>query len=252
MSMHKNYKITLKNYLLFLKNEKKFYKRNIFKYENTIEKIDNWTDFKFSKNLLWYNLIKKNCKAKISKKHLEKLENWKYDKNKGRLFHTSGGFFSIEGYSIKNAGREVNKWDQPFIKQNNLVGGIIGLVRTRINQVPHYLIEGKYEPGNYNMIQLSPSVQSTYSNLNQKHKGERNKIIQFYFKKGYKTLKKVWVSEDGGRLFKKRNLHWIIESQFKNIPLEKNYKWLSLWEIEEFINKGTYVGPHLRAILSLI
>ena len=118
--------------------------------------------------------------------------------------------------------------------------------------MPHYLIEGKYEPGNYNMIQLSPSVQSTYSNLNQKHKGERNKIIQFYFKKGYKTLRKVWFSEDGGRLFKKRNLHWIIESQYKNIPLEKNYKWLSLWEIEEFINNGTYVGPHLRAILSLI
>ena len=118
--------------------------------------------------------------------------------------------------------------------------------------MPHYLVEAKYEPGNYNMIQLSPSVQSTYSNLNQVHKGERNKVIQFFFKKKFKTLRKIWVSEDGGRLFKKRNLHWIIESQYKNIPLTGNYKWLSLWEIEEFINKGTYVGPHLRAILSLI
>ena len=250
--MHKEFNKTLENYLLFLKAEKKFKKKNIFKYENAIEKINNWTNSNFQKNFIWYNNVKRNCKARVKKTHIEKLKKWNYDKVKGRLFHSSGGFFSIEGYSVTNAGREVNKWDQPFIKQNNLVGGIIGLVRTKINGVPHYLVEAKYEPGNYNMIQLSPSVQSTYSNLNQVHKGERNKVIQFFFKKKFKTLRKIWVSEDGGRLFKKRNLHWIIESQYKNIPLTGNYKWLSLWEIEEFINKGTYVGPHLRAILSLI
>ena len=250
--MDKRYKETLLKYIYFLKKEKIFEKKNIFKYENTIEKMNNWTNSSFRKNLGWYNSIKKNCKAKINKIHLEKLEKWKYDKKKGRFYHTSGGFFSIEGYSIKDAGREVDKWDQPFIKQNNLVGGIIGLVRTEINGVPHYLIEAKYEPGNFNMIQLSPSVQSTYSNLNQVHKGERNKIIQSYYKKNFKTLRKIWVSEDGGRLFKKRNLHWIIETNSRKIYLTRNYKWLSLWEIEQFINNGTYVGPHLRAILSLI
>ena len=154
--------------------------------------------------------------------------------------------------STKNASREVKSWDQPFIKQINFVGGIIGLVRKKIRGIPHYLVEAKFEPGNYNLIQLSPSVQATYSNLNQVHKGYRNKVINAYFKKDFKLIRKTWVSEDGGRLFKKRNMHWIIETKKSKINLPKNYKWLTLWEINEFINKGVYVGPHLRAILSLI
>ena len=64
------------------------------------------------------------------------------------------------GISIKNASREINSWDQPFIKQHKLNGGIIGLVRKKIKGVPHYLVEAKFEPGNFNKIQISPSVQA--------------------------------------------------------------------------------------------
>jgi len=196
--------------------------------------------------------IKKKNKAKIKIKHLEKLKKWNYDKKKGILYHSSGGFFSVIGLEVKNAGREINNWDQPLIKQKNYVGGVIGLVRKKINNIPHYLVEAKFEPGNYNVIQISPSVQATYSNLDQVHKGSRNKIINAYFKKKFKTVRKIWVSEDGGRLYKKRNLHWIINSEKKIIKLPKTYKWITLWEINQFMKKGTYVGPHLRAILSLI
>ena len=84
-------------------------------------------------------MLKRIAKPKVKKTHIENLKKWNYDKVKGRLFHQVC-FFSIEIFCT-NAGREVNKWDQPFIKQNNLVGGIIGLVRTKINDVPHYLVE---------------------------------------------------------------------------------------------------------------
>ena len=67
----------------------------------------------------------------------------------------------------------MNSWDQPFIKQIGYKGGIIGLVRALIDGVPHYLIDAKFEPGNYNDIQLSPSLQATYSNLNRVHLGSK-------------------------------------------------------------------------------
>ena len=38
-------------------------------------------------------MLKENCKAKVKKTHIEKLKKWNYDKVKGRLFHSSGGFF---------------------------------------------------------------------------------------------------------------------------------------------------------------
>ena len=251
--MRKNlFRLELDKYIFFLKKNNLYEKKKKINYEFNIEKIKNWTGKDFKENLKWFNKQKKNCKAIINYKHLENLKKWEYDKKKGIIYHTSGGFFSIVGIRTTNASREVMEWDQPFIKQVKLVGGIIGLVRKTIKGIPHYLVEAKFEPGNYKLIQLSPSVQATYSNLNQVHKGYRNKVINSYFKKNFKSIRKTWVSEDGGRLFKKRNMHWIIETEMPKIKLPQSYKWLTIWEINEFINKGTYVGPHLRAILSLI
>tara|TARA_Y100000816_G_C26105888_1_gene587700 strand:+ start:3893 stop:4651 length:759 start_codon:yes stop_codon:yes gene_type:complete len=247
-----NFILIVKIYLNFLKKNNLYEKRKKFFYENNIEKMENWTNVNFNKTLAWYNNIRKNNKAKIINVHLEKMRKWTYDKSKGVISHDSGEFFSIEGKRTINSKREVKSWDQPFIKQIGYKGGIIGLVRTIINGVPHYLIEAKFEPGNYNEIQLSPSLQATYSNLNRVHLGSKPKVAKKYFKKNFKTIRKFWVTEDGGRLFKKRNLHWIIQYNGKiNLP-GKSYRWLTLWELDKFIKMGYYVGPHLRSILSLI
>ena len=117
-------------------------------------------------------------------------------------------------------------------------GGIIGLIRKKINGVPHYLIEAKFEPGNYGKIQLSPSLQATYSNLQRAHEGEANFINTKFFKKNFKTLKKYWVNEDGGRLYKKRNLHYIINTEINDYQIPgNNFRWMTLWQIREFLKK---------------
>ena len=247
-----NYQIALQNYLNFLKKNNLFDNKKRFFYENNIEKLSNWTNTNFKKNILWYKKIKKNNKAKVENIHLEKMKKWTYDPIKGILSHDSGEFFSIEGRRITNTKREVNSWDQPFIKQIGYKGGIIGLVRSKIKGIPHYLVDAKFEPGNFNDVQLSPSLQATYSNLNRVHLGNKPKVANKYFKRNFKTIRKFWVTEDGGRLFKKRNLHWIIQYSGKiNVP-GPTYKWLTLWELDRFIKMGYYVGPHLRSILSLI
>ena len=243
---------TLKTYIIFLKRNSLYDRKKIFFYENNIEKLKNWTNLDFRKNVEWYKKIKKNNKAVVQNVHLEKMKKWTYDKKKGTISHDSGEFFCIEGKRISKTKREVNNWDQPFIKQIGYKGGIIGLVRSVVKGVPHYLVDAKFEPGNYNDIQLSPSLQATYSNLNRVHLGNKPKVANKYFKKNFKTIRKFWVTEDGGRLFKKRNLHWIIQYNGKiNLP-GPTYKWLTLWELDKFIKMGYYVGPHLRSILSLI
>jgi len=247
-----DYNLALKTYISFLKKSSLYDHKKIFFYENNIEKLKNWTNLDFKKNIKWYKKIKKNNKAVVQDVHLEKMKKWTYDKKKGTISHDSGEFFCIEGKRISNSKREVNSWDQPFIKQIGYKGGIIGLVRSTVKGVPHYLVDAKFEPGNYNDIQLSPSLQATYSNLNRVHLGNKPKVANKYFKKNFKTIRKFWVTEDGGRLFKKRNLHWIIQYNGKiNLP-GPTYKWLTLWELDKFIKMGYYVGPHLRSILSLI
>ena len=44
----------------------------------------------------------------------------------------------------------------------------------------------------------------------------------------------------------------IIEYKGKPKLPSKRYKWLTLWEIDKLIKHGPIVGPHLRAILSLL
>ncbi len=246
-----NFLETLILYKKFLKHNKIFMDDQKILYEFTIEKSYNWTKSKFNEKLSWYQRIKKKNKSLVTYKNLNELNGWNFRDNK-ELAHKSKKFFSVIGISIKNASREVNSWDQPFIKQHKLNGGIIGLVRKKIKGVPHYLVEAKFEPGNFNKIQISPSVQATYSNINRIHHGKANKILNFYFKNMYTTISKTLVTEDGGRFYKKRNLHWIINTKKKCLDLPENFRWLTLWEISKFIKKRSMVSPHLRAILSLI
>ena len=201
----------------------------------------------------WYRKIIKQANIKIKTIPLKKCNSWKMNDN-GHIAHSSGSFYKVEGVRVlKSFNREIKEgWDQPMFTEPGFDGGILGLLKKKINNMPHYLVNAKFEPGNYNDIQLSPSLQATYSNLNRVHLGNKPKVANKYFKKNFKTIRKFWVTEDGGRLFKKRNLHWIIQYNGKiNLP-GPTYKWLTLWELDKFIKMGYYVGPHLRSILSLI
>lgn len=253
--MKKKFNDLLTEYITFLKNKKILSKKKIIDYEFQLEKLRDWKS-KHNTNYLmrWFINEQKINKSKISIIHLNKLKKWKFNKTQGSIFHESGEFFKIIGVRVKNAKREVDEWDQPFIMQIGYKGGLIGLVRTYIKGVPHYLVEAKFEPGNYGKVQLSPSVQATYSNINTIHLGKKNIIKKKFFNKNFFTIRKYWVTEDGGRLYKKRNLHWIIHYTGKDIDLGKNksYKWVTLWQINQMIKKKSFVSPHLRSILSLI
>ena len=111
-------------------------------------------------------------------------------------------------------------------------------VRANIKNIPHYLVDAKFEPGNYNQIQISPSLQATYSNLDRVHLGLKPKVVKKYFSRNYTTIRKFWVTEDGGRLYLKRNLHWIIQFEGKINTPGKTYRWMTLWELDKFIKMG--------------
>ena len=131
-----NYHKTLNDYVTFLKKKKVYNAKNRFFYENNIEKLSNWTGSDFIKTSRWFQNIRKKNKAKVKTIHLEKMKHWTYDKKRGVIKHNSGEFFKVEGKRILNSQREVQKWDQPFMTQIGFKGGIIGLVRANINNIP--------------------------------------------------------------------------------------------------------------------
>ena len=205
----------------------------------------------------WYKKIVKQSNVKIRIIPLKKCKNWKLNKN-GKISHISGSFYKVEGVRIlKSFNREINKgWDQPMFTEPGYDGGILGLLKKKINSTPHYLINAKFEPGNYNFIQLSPTVQATFSNIKKAHGGREVKFFNFFkspHKKDCKIIFKQWVSEEGGRLRNKRNLAIMVEyKSTKKIEIGSDFKWVTLSQIKELILENAVINPHLRTLVSFI
>tara|TARA_B100000945_G_C20365732_1_gene589514 strand:- start:573 stop:1337 length:765 start_codon:yes stop_codon:yes gene_type:complete len=203
----------------------------------------------------WYETIVRNLDATIENIDVNDCNLWDSDSS-GNIEHSSKQFFRITGIRVNNSSsREVGDkgWDQPILSEVTQDGGLLGLVRSYIKGLPHYLIEAKFEPGNYNLIQLSPTLQATFSNLNRAHGGKKPNYSEFF--DDYETNEEdyifnQWLSEDGGRLFNKRNLGLVKNIDYKAISnIEENFHWISLYQIKNFLNKGTYVNPHLARLI---
>ena len=203
----------------------------------------------------WAEKIKKRFNTEIKEIPLGDLQNWNVDSNK--IAHSSGKFFEVLGFRVGiNSTREVEAgWDQPIIKEHGFDGGVLCLLRTYIEELPHYLIQAKFEPGNYNYIQLSPTLQATFSNLNQEHGGGKPPYSEFfedYSKNQNEYIFNEWLTEDGGKFYFKRNRGLVKQVDYENTYLlDDSFMWLSLFQIKKLLQKNSLVNPHLSRLIFL-
>ena len=207
--------------------------------------------------LNWYEKQKANCEMSYEHIPLNNCVDWSFNDETGSFVHSSGEFFRVDGIRISNTkNREVTGgWDQPILTQIGYDGGILGLIRKRINGVPHYLVEAKAEPGNFGIVQISTTLQATFSNIKQAHKGNKTLYSEFFMepeKNNSQVIFRRWMSEDGGRLLNKRNLSMIVEAEDIGM-IPESFLWLTLHQLIE-INRTTdaIIAPHIRGILSAL
>ena len=203
----------------------------------------------------WANTKTKQFNTSLEEVPLGSLNKWKIENDK--ISHDSGKFFEILGLRIgSDPSREVSTgWDQPIVKEYNFDGGILGLLRTYIDDLPHYLVQAQFEPGNYGPIQISPTLQATFSNINQEHGGRKPHYHQFFsdFEKNTSDYKfNAWLSEDGGKFYKKRNRGLVKQVKSENIQIiDDNFKWVSLRQIKKMLELNSLINPHLARLIFL-
>ena len=128
-------------------------------------------------------------------------------------------------------------------------------MRKKVSGIPHYLINAKAEPGNYNGIQLSPTLQATKSNLEAAHGGSKPLFLDYFLntKTNDDVLFNQWLPEDGGRLFLKRNRGIVLGiSENTKFEIPNDFKWVTLNQIIAFIGEENIVNPHLRSLISIL
>lgn len=251
-----NFIETLFSYKQFTENLQQ--EINTLRLETIVESLKDWSEFDNLEGVKsWFIKQQNECPMTIENIPLMECKNWSYNEERGILEHDSKEFFYLQGIRVINSkNREVVQgWEQPILTQVGFNGGILGLIRKKINSIPYYLVHAKAEPGNPDIVQISPTMQATFSNLKQAHQGEKPKFANFFQNpQNYdaKILFNQWMSEDGGRLHLKRNKGMIIEIQEdllkEELPI--SFKWLSLYQIKELIKINSWVSPHIRSIIS--
>jgi oxidase EvaA len=257
-----SYKQFLKRMSFALRDEDASITGNKLSVEFLVEQCAEWPSYMTYANVLtWYADIKKKCKMSIYPVSIDDCVNWRLNSDKTKIVHDSNDFFSVDFIRVTNTdSREVvNGWCQPIVTQVGYKGGIIGLLRTVIGDVPHYLVQAKAEPGNPELVQISPTLQVTYSNINKAHGGARPKLADIFLNPdsiGAKVLFDNNMPEDGGRFYLKTNRGIILQldgaETFLNDALDDSFTFLTLWQIKKLINTTTYVGPHIRNVVSFL
>lgn len=203
----------------------------------------------------FFKWLESRCHANIfsvEKTPLNKLKGWYFEKDTGNLVHESGKFFRIEGIDVQTNFGHTNHWMQPIINQPEI--GILGFLVKKINGVVHFLIQAKMEPGNVNLVQISPTVQATRSNFTQVHGGLRPKYLDYFLdRKNNKFLIDQLQSEQGSRFLCKRNRNMIVEiPENEDIEIYDDFCWLTLGQLFELLKIDNLVNMDSRTVLSCI
>jgi len=200
--------------------------------------------------LLW--LKEKNHKAKVLVNQIpfSEMRHWHFEDYTGNLIHESGKFFKIEGIRVKTNWGLVSQWEQPIINQPEV--GFLGIITKKFNGLLYFLMQAKIEPGNINLVQLSPTIQATKSNYSQVHKGKRPLFLEYFNgEKSVKVLLDQLQSEQGARFLRKRNRNIIVEiEENEKIELKENFCWLTLGQIKEFLQYDNIVNMDTRTVIS--
>ncbi|MBI5640750.1 MAG: NDP-hexose 2,3-dehydratase family protein [Nitrospirae bacterium] len=204
--------------------------------------LDSWINAKLTNTSLQAEIIP-----------VTEIEKWHIDRETGNICHDSGRFFTITGVKVRHRiGYEELQWDQPIIDQPET--GILGILAKKFEGVLHFCLQAKEEPGNINSVQLSPTVQATFSNYTQVHGGALPPFLELFLEPPEeKILFSKLQAEDGGRFLFKSNRNMIVladEAEAADLP--DNFIWMTLRQIDALMRHNNLINSCARSVLACL
>ncbi|TDC42872.1 NDP-hexose 2,3-dehydratase family protein [Micromonospora sp. KC213] len=196
----------------------------------------------------WFDSRARANRFRVTPTGLDALQGWTTDPDTGNIAHASGRFFTVEGLRVRTNSRQVTAWDQPIIIQPET--GILGILVKDFDGVPHFLMQAKMEPGNINLLQLSPTVQATRSNYTRVHRGSSVPYLEYFVAaRRHQVLFDSLQSEQGSWFLGKRNRNMIVYVD-EDVPVRDDFCWLSLPQLRELLSVDNLVNMDSRTVLS--
>lgn len=161
-------------------------------------------------------------------------------------------FFRVIGVRVRISNREVASWCQPLVQPMH--EGLCVLFRKRINGVMHYLLQAKVECGNYDVLELAPTIQC----LTGPYKNPIGYVPQYvseYIAGGIKgrVVIDALQSEEGGRFYHEQNRNVVFElDKGVDLPGHERFFWLTMAQMKEFLRFNNYLNIQVRSLISML
>ncbi|GAA2076992.1 NDP-hexose 2,3-dehydratase family protein [Actinomadura alba] len=186
----------------------------------------------------------------ITLTELTEPTGWRFAPDTGNLEHHSGRFFTVEGMHVRANHGHTREWWQPILVQRDIA--ILGIIAKEFDGVLHFLLQAKMEPGNADMVQLSPTVQATSSNYTQVHRGRRAHYVEYFTEpERGRVLVDVLQSEQGAWFHLKRNRNIVVEVT-DHVPVRDDFCWLTLGQIRRLLQRRNVINMDARSVLGCL
>ncbi|MBK5970256.1 MULTISPECIES: NDP-hexose 2,3-dehydratase family protein [Thiorhodovibrio] len=204
----------------------------------------------FNQLISWITRLKFRYELTAERIPVQDVRHWHYDGN--CIHHEDHKYFSVIGVDVKIAGREVAQWQQPMIRPAQ--EGILGFLVQRVGGVLHFLVQAKVEAGNFDTLELAPTVQCLTGNYRPGHNAYEVPFLDEFLQP---DNSRVWhrslQSEEGGRFFQEQNLNIIVElDESRHLELPENYCWMTLRQLMVFLQFNNYLNIGARSLISLL
>jgi dTDP-4-dehydro-6-deoxy-alpha-D-glucopyranose 2,3-dehydratase len=209
---------------------------------------NNYSLHSFEDLVAWLTELKCKYDLFITNISLAKIRDWRITDTE--IIHKDERFFKVIATKVTISNREISSWSQPLVKPTH--NGIIAFIIKKIHGVVHFLVQAKLECGNFDILELAPTVQCLTGDYR-----EPNYEIHFLDIVLNATpdmiIYDAMQSEEGGRFFHEQNRNMIIQvSEEISNQVPENYKWMTLNQLNTFIKFNNYLNIQARSLISAI
>lgn len=203
---------------------------------------------KLTEILSWLTSLKCQYDLQVTSIPLGQVGHWHTTDT--AIEHENGKFFKVIAAQVEINNREVKTWCQPLIAPAQQ--GLTAYVVKKINGTYHFLVQGKVESGNFDTVEMAPTVQCITDN----YTGKNNQpFVEYVLNVRPEQIKiDTLQSEEGGRFYQEQNRNFIIEADdaFPIDAIPENYIWVSYQQLMLFLHFNNYLNIQSRSLISLI
>lgn len=198
-------------------------------------------------HLSWLTSLKSKYDLWVTPCSLLNMPGWM--KTDSEIVREDGKYFKIIGVNVTITNREVASWCQPLVQP--MQQGLCAFIVKKIAGVYHFLVQAKLECGNFDVMELAPTVQCLTDVV---VKGEEPDFYNYVINARKDQIKfDVFQSEEGGRFYHEQNRNMIVEAD-EDFPLDVPpcYTWMTLRQLYKFLRYNNYLNIQARGLIAAL